>query len=767
MDHMLNVVDRDEVFASESEAWSSPFAGGLQRLDAVVATEDHASSESAGMSSLESPFSPSVLEAPGSESETQFRTLLAELHDEEFEEALQGLVDEAAGRYLTAGDGWSGESGAGEVEAWLGGLAERADQLFEHLEQRFGNRTPESLLEGELEAAAAEALAAQGPGDLVGEQLFGSIIGKLGALAKRAATFTLGGLGGKVLGRLIGIFRGLVPRLLRMVIPRIARAVPESLRPGVAAIAAKLGITVPGLSASPPPVAGPSTSEAESAPVGPGAGLAELFDRQLALAAASDNQAVTDQFLAEWESSESYSEHEDADALARLDAARATLAQQVTEAAPGSVLTAELEQFIPAVMAVLPLARTVLRIVGRDKLLNPIAALLASGIQQMTGIKPVTAVSRAIADKALQIVGLEAEAPADRQTLLGAEALVSTVEDTVRAVGQLPPESLAEPLRLRAELQEAFAEAAARHVPSEVLRPDLDGRETEGESGVWVFMPRSPSRRYRYRKHNVVPVRIGRPVARTIVLYDGGTLEDKLLDEGTLAWPAEAEVHLYEALPGTHLGHLAAAESGPRGGPVDVSEFEHLTPQIAGLLFNQPGLGRSPAGTVGRRYYRVATPGRPTPTGRRVKRVGVRITVVGRRPVVRVHVRLSEREAVRVGALLAERADVRLVTMFRSLILGVADRSLPGRLQGQAHRALGMSLSGEQARTLATALGERMVTAVAAQIRALGPTLAAATRDPAPGVTLTFEFGFADAAALAAGRTDPPAVSLHPGRHHG
>ena len=91
---------------------------------------------------------------------------------------------------------------------------------------------------------------------------------------------------------------------------------------------------------------------------------------------------------------------------------------------------------------------------------------------------------------------------------------------------------------------------------------------------------------------------------------------------------------------------------------------------------------------------------------------------------------------------------------------------MPWRLQRQAHRRLGLALSGDQARELATALGERMVTAVAAQIRSLGPSLAAATRDPAPGATLTFEFHFADTAALAAGRTDPPTVTARPRRHH-
>ncbi len=40
----------------------------------------------------------------------------------------------------------------------------------------------------------------------------------------------------------------------------------------------------------------------------------------------------------------------------------------------------------------------------------------------------------------------------------------------------------------------------------------------------------------------------------------GDTLERRLLDAGARVWPVQTEVHLYETLPGTQLGHLAAFE---------------------------------------------------------------------------------------------------------------------------------------------------------------------------------------------------------------
>jgi hypothetical protein len=282
-------------------------------------------------------------------------------------------------------------------------------------------------------------------------------------------------------------------------------------------------------------------------------------------------------------------------------------------------------------------------------------------------------------------------------------------------------------------------------------------------------MPRGPRRHYRYRKYSrIFPVRIGRQVARAIVLRDGGTLEERFLDEGTPGWPAEAEVHVYETVPGTHLGHLAAAEAGDRErAPADAGEFEELTPQTAGLLLGQPGLGRrwapGPGGT--RRYYRIVPGHRPRATGRRHARIVARIVLTGARPVLRVHLRLSERQAHRIGELLAQRADVRVVAAFRRLIPGLVERTLPARLMRQVQRMSGIPLTPDAAATLARTVGERMVAALAAQLRAMGPALTAATRDPAPGVTFTFEFGFADRAALVAARPDAPTLTVRPGRH--
>ncbi|GIF23450.1 hypothetical protein BJ973_004062 [Actinoplanes tereljensis] len=750
-----------------TETSSSPFVGGARSMDApgIAEAADYRSGEQGPMGLVSSPFADGLLGSGRSEADEAFGALVSELTDEGFDEAVQDLVDEAAGRHLTSAGTWSSEAtgylATGEVQNWMAELAAEADRMLEHVEQHFAARTPESLTDGEVDAALAELLAEAGP-RLDGENFFGALARKAGSLLKGAAKLAKRGVafaGRLVLGPLVGALRRIVPALLNWVLRKALNLLPENMRNDAAALAASFGITLPTAPTAPAaaatePVPAGAADPAAGAEPTAGAALAELFDAHLAEAVLGGDQPATSRLTAE---AQVTVEEDGRSAVAGLDAARATLTEQLAAAETGSVLTTEVEQFIPAVMAALPLIRAGIRVIGRDRVVGLIARPLAELIKGRVGPDATKVLSRAIADKGLALLRLEAESATDGR--LGAEALVSMLEDTIRAVGELPAESLAEPLRVRAELQEAFGEAAARHLPAELLRADLDTNEIDGESAVWVMMPRGPGRRYRYRKcSRTFPVRISRNVARAVVLADGGTLEQRFLDEGTAGWPAEAEVHLYEALPGTHLGQLAASEDR-----ADTSEFELLTPGTAALLLGQPGVGRAGYG-VGRRYFRVV-PGRGWRHPRQFKRAVVVLVLTGPRPVLRVHLRLSERAAHRLTELLAQGADVRIVTGFRSLILGLAKQSLPARIARQAQRTPDVALTAEQTQTLAAAVGERMVVAVAQQLRSLAPALAAAARDPAEGLTLTFEFGFADRAALAAGRPDAPNLTVRPGRH--
>ena len=747
-------MDPADLVASEG---TSPFAGGGLAVVAPPVAAPAGSTEIA--SSLASPFAEAFDETGGAGAATGADLLVGELQDEEFDEALDSLVDEVAARHLSAMPSWSAgasvpDLAANEAEAWVATVAARADRYLEQFEQQYAHRRVDSLVEGEVDAASAQLASGGGPEDAM-EQFLGGIVKKVFNTAKSAVKAGIKAAGSLLsIGKLFGLARKLVPWLLRRVLDKAMNRLPKHLRGPAAQLAGKLGA-------------------AAGAPQSEGEALAAEFDDRLSRAVLAPNEAAADQVMAEAAEEEAAGASEP---VAALDAARARLTSQLAEATPGQPPVVEIEQFVPAVMAVLPLVRTGIKIFGRDRFRGLVARGISELIKGHIGPQAAQALAPRIADVGMKLLSLEAEDPAT----LGSEALVSTVEDTIREVAALPDESLGEPLRLQTEIEEAFSAAAARHLPRSVLNPEATTYETDdeaGEAAVWVAMPRARRPHYRYRKcTRVYRVPIRRPQARAIVLRGEDTLEDRLLDAGVGAWPVEAEVHLYEAVPGTRLGHIAAFEGEEPGEaapvPLGTDEIDELTPETAALLLGRPGLGR-PGGRPGRggtlrpgqRFFRVVVPGMRV--RRRRRRIVIRLDAASARPALRVHVRLTEREGHDVAADLAKNAHAAVIRRLRGILGPRARKSLAERLGRQAQRALGAPLPAGRADALANQLAEAMLTSLSQQVASAAATLGGAARDPAPGLTLTFAFTFADRAAVAAGAPDGPTLSIRSGYRRG
>ena len=229
--------------------------------------------------------------------------------------------------------------------------------------------------------------------------------------------------------------------------------------------------------------------------------------------------------------------------MAALDTARAKFAARLAELPEGSSPVAEIEQFLPAVMAVQPLIKLGISIIGRQRVVKFVAGIIAGLTKGLIGAGPARMIATPVADLGLKVFGFETQAESER--LLSGEAVASTVEGTVLKLMELPESVFEDQLQLAAAVQESFVESAAAYLPDKILHHDLPERETAGEGGVWLLMPRSARPRYRYRKYTrVFPVRISRQAARAILWSDGGTLEGHLLDRGVRRWPLEAEVDL-------------------------------------------------------------------------------------------------------------------------------------------------------------------------------------------------------------------------------
>ncbi|HZC99994.1 MAG TPA: hypothetical protein VFA46_07325 [Actinomycetes bacterium] len=754
-----------------SELMSSPFAGA----DLTTMGEAGPTSTVAVASALTTPFSEALASLGESDLEAEaFAALIAEFEDDEFTEALEALVNEAAARHLASTGTWSHESGAmqlahTELEQWLETVAAEADRQLAALEAHFGDRPVDSVSESEIDAVGGSGMehaALDSPIDAQ-ELFFKKLLDKAKKVVKGAVKLVKKGVKavGKVLptGKIFGALRKLVRPLLKRVLAKAIGKLPASLRPAARRLAGKVSGAVR-----------KATGDSEAEDMPEAEALSSEFDEALAEAVLAPNDAAMTEALDAFEAEAAGVSTSDS-AVEALDVARQRLARQLVDAQPGQPPVAEMEQFIPVVMAAMPLVKLGVKIIGRTRVVKFVAGLLANLIKPMIGPEVATPLSRHIADAGLRLLGLEAEGSDDG--MLGAEALVAATEDTIREVMALPEASLEHELLVEAAVEEAFEQAAMRHFPPQVLRPDLAMAEQDDERGIWVPLPRSTRPHFRYKKYSVVqPVRITRPMAQAVTFTEGDTLEERLLDQGVTTWPVQAEIHTYELLPGGEMGHLAAFELGGESYADGALEFDELEDERP---LRQPGGartrrrppahgGRRPGGArrggrrrAGTRVVRLMVKGKRL---RRRPRFALKLDVTSAAPQLALHLLISERVAHKMAGDLEHKRHAQVVAAVRLLVGEPRQKAMAARLQRLLAKQ-GITLPEGGSAKLAAALAEAVERVVAAQLPDAAPTLATAAKDPAAGATLTFTFPFADRDALTRGEPGEPALQIRAGMH--
>jgi hypothetical protein len=789
----------------------------------------------------ESPFSQeSVTEAEQLESEA--REFLEALHDEDFEDALEDLLNEGASRVLADAQQWSvapSESEASEaLTQWMAPLLTEWERTVDGFASGLETANLENISEGEL-TELLEALETQ-PG--LESELFGKIIKSLAnkakglvrqavAIAKNPlrgvvdlAKKGLGsvvegvkGLGKHLIGPLLAKLKraglGLLKGVLKKLVRPLTKMLPAPVRPFVPILTRALGIGE---------LTGESTASESTFETGFASEMARTFDEEVAAMlfgptgedsafeedhlesgtsfetsetlgsfeafgwSESSGQPESFESLESWESGGQGAYESGEDALVQLDDARARLAAQLTEYT-GESPVGPIQEFLPALLAVRPLIKLGLKITGaRDKLIDllsqPLAGLIRSivgptniqRIAAVVGKQPDRMIARAGVGLAFTALGLETASPAEHATIPG-EALASAVEATVnRVLDELSSEELTDPLQVSAAVQRSFAEAAAAYLPDRVLRSDLPERETAEEGGMWVLMPRSTAPRYRFRKYSrVFAVPITRRAARQVAWSDGGTLEQYLLDLGLNRWPVRGELDLYETVPGTSLGHLTRDETLPAGESPSFAEYQELTPEVAGVLLGEPGLGRRVPRAVlsrtlthtspGQRYFRLRVASLPGAKVRRPRRqVSVRWEPGRRR--MRIALRLSERRARTLQAALQRSAPggqrdlPAVLTSLREILLP--------RLRTRVARSLLRSAfvtDPAQAAALAGRVAAAAGRGLSSYLTQRGAQLSAAVAHSAEGVTIVLTF---DGIGSGPGQVPVPEVVAHPGWTH-
>lgn len=622
-----------------------------------------------------------------------YAELLGELHDETFEEAIHELVQETAALYETRMAEEYGDPAAQRMAAermvrdYLAPLAREAEELVDRVAEGMSQHDIVTMTEEEFDALLGQYEPQREDLSPAFENFLKGVWNKVKKAAKGVASAVKKGVAGAaklakkgvalaakvamapamfVLNKLKRLIRPLLERVLKVAMGKI----PAPLQPAARMLAKKyLGIDVGG-GQNEPGVSDPSGApepDSSSAPDEPAAPEASGFQNEMDIQIANllmEGESTEEEMAAAEYANPIVADEEHFDRLAE---AREKFVNRISGLNEEESAQPAMEEFLPAILPALKLG---IKIIGRKKVVNFLAGLLAKLVAKLVGPKMATPLSKVIVDVGMGLFGFEMT-PEQSRTAAG-RAVAATVEDTVRRVSALPGEVLENEELLEAAVYEAFEAAAAANLPSAMIRPELREHNSDG---AWVPAPGAGDAPY--KKFATVFQRTISPSTLAQVRTFGGTiLASQLRDQYGLdpRKDIRARVHLYEAVPGTWLSRISAGERNVRGLGSNQAQawmqIHPLTPEAAGAILGDPGLGRSVDPRylhdrnligIGQRFYyleidgaRVVTPSNRgvRPGIRRSSRANVTINCPQNRVLVAVY--LSEEDAREVARRLRD-----------------------------------------------------------------------------------------------------------------
>jgi hypothetical protein len=683
----------------------------------------------------------------------ELHELLSELYDQEFDAVLSQLAQEAWSAATDRAEVFGetvGSSTAEEfLEQWAAPVREQAESMIDNYAQAVTEHDVISMSESELDTFL-ERLEPRGTGlEPYFEDFLGGLAKKVGALAKKAVAVAKKGLTmipgvGAMIGKLKALVRPLLDRVLKMALDKL----PPQLRPVAKQLAQRLLGKVASEATEEEDFAAPAVPDVTP--------VQQQFDLDVAtllFAEETEQEVIVTEAMYE-------AERTDGSPIAELHEARARFVDELDR---GVDPQEALENFIPAVMAVLPIARTVIGVIGRQRVVSFLAGFLATMIGKYVPAEQSKQLSQAIVDTGLRLISLEAPTESEVQRL-APTAIAATVEDTVRRLCEADEATLEHPATLEVATTMAFQEAAAENFPPQLIVPEL---HESTANGTWVSLPLK-GRKYYKKYTRVFDVQITPQMAESLKTFGGTTIAAFLKDKLGVTAPVQARVHIYQAMTGTSPARIARLEKGVKGlGTAAKSawvQLHPLSPRAAGVLLQQPRLGRRAPGkfrstrrltAVGQRFYYLEIAGaRPAAAAAvngattEVKRSSeANVTLDFRKDEFRVFVYLSEADAQDIAAKVRKRELTGALVAARKIYEAGVTTALGGDIQRHV-KIVSEALPQEQfsgvVKGLTDAVKAKLTKkvvdwvgkGVADYIGSRAGELVTATEDPGDGVTV-------------------------------
>ncbi len=610
-------MDNNSVQTFQQEDFETPFADKTHSSEGTK-KEMRENFNGLLIPELESPFT-QTYEIPGrgnniSPLAQDYVQFLGELNDSEFSTILDGLAAEAE-------ESWSGkissEIAMGDryipfarqhASQYFVPLITAGEKMIDRVSEHFAGNNLADHSEAEIERFFAENEFNFSHFSPVQEQFLGSLFKKIKSVVKKGVSLARKGISvvGKILplnillGKLKGFIRPLLDKVLRYAIGKL----PKNLQP----YAHRLSKKFLNLEATGEEEYGeyeiPANGDLES--------VQNELDNSIANLVFSGQEAEAEELVMNYEtSSDSVDRELDYETggvnIPSLETGRQQFIEGLKNLKEGESPAPAIEQFLPvAIMALRPILKAALGLIGRRRVINFLAGLLAKLVGRYVPQNVARPLAASIIDSGLKTIGFETYE--ENSPDLAYEAIANTIEETVQGLGEMDDNVLNDQEELASRVLEAFETAAANHFPAQYIKEEA---RHSGQSGVWVLMPRQ-GRRHFYKKYTqIFNATITPRIARKLKTFKGVPLFNFLRDKLGLdpTKPIQAKVHLYEAIDGTRLNQVCRLEKVPGLGTTQTHgnvQFHPLSEAAASWLIREPGLGRHFTSRFTSKRHRIA-----------------------------------------------------------------------------------------------------------------------------------------------------------------
>lgn len=537
----------------------------------------------------------------------QLVQLMNELYDEEMEEAMEELAYEANDlyeSYLSRSSSLQQEFAAQQMvlEHYTPMLGE-IDRFFDRLINQ-GNdfdqrRTTIQEFEHFIESQASLTTGNFSP---VQEQFLGKALRKIGTgiknVAKTVAKFSPIGL------------------LINTLKPKISQFVKGFLQKGINKLPKEFQGLAQGLAQKLAPQAAELAYEMMGDPI-------ESAEMELNAILAHWIIDPNSRELAMYNRQVGQNSYYPEPGTAKLQQARQEFAHGITNLKEGESTEPLLEQFLPALMPLMPLFKHAINLIGKQRIIDTVSPLISGLISPLVGKENGKLLADQIARAGINMIG---EVAQEDPNMAAATAVTATVEDTVKQVGNLPSYVLEDRQLLERYVVQAFENAAAANLPDllqdKVYRANPKLRESNRYHNLmWQAKPLRGEDSNIKQVNEIFETELTPYMAQEIKTFGGIPLGIFLRDRMgvNVNTSIPVKVYMVEGLPGSSRYHLSKHINGlPGMGGTRLDswmQFHPLTSIAAGMLFNEPGVGCKHKGclgnarnTQGHRYYYLDVP---------------------------------------------------------------------------------------------------------------------------------------------------------------